>query len=96
MAIIDTLHEKRDDVIAVARQHGVASIKVFGSVARREETAQSDVDFLVRTGADVSAWFPAGLILDLEALLGRPIDIVTEQGLNSLLREQVMSEAIPI
>lgn len=96
MTTIDLLQAKRDDVLDVAKQHGVTSIRVFGSVARGEETTESDVDLLVTTGPKVSSWFPAGLILDLEHLLGRHIDIVTEAGLNPLLRDQVLAEAVAL
>lgn len=93
---IQTLQEQRDAVLEVAKRHGVTSVRVFGSVARGEESAESDIDLLVTTGPNVSPWFPAGLVLDLEKLLGRNIDVVTEKGLNPLLREQVLSEAVPL
>ena len=96
MTAIDILQEKRDDVLKVAQQHGVTSVRVFGSVARGEESPESDIDLLVTTGPTVSSWFPAGLILDLEQLLGRHIDIVTETGLNPLIRDQVLSEAVAL
>ena len=96
MTTFDILKEKREDVLEVAQKHGVTSLRVFGSVARGEESAESDIDLLVTTGPRVSAWFPAGLILDLEALLGRHIDIVTESGLNPLLRDEVLNEAVAL
>jgi len=96
MTTIDILQAKREDLPEVAGRHGVTSIRVFGSVARGEDSSESDVDLLVTTGPEVSSWFPAGLILDLERLLGRHIDVVTESGLNPLLREQVMTEAIAL
>ena len=96
MATIDFLHEKREDVLEVAERHGVTSIRIFGSVARGDESAESDIDLLITTGPKVSPWFPAGLILDLEQLLGRHIDIVTESGLNPLLRDQVLTEAVAL
>jgi len=96
MTTIDILQTKREDLLEVAGRHGVTSIRVFGSVARGEDSSESDVDLLVTTGPEVSSWFPAGLILDLERLLGRHIDVVTESGLNPLLREQVMTEAIAL
>ena len=96
MTAFDILREKRDDVIEVAQRHGVTSLRVFGSVARGEESAESDIDLLVTTGSRVSPWFPAGLILELEELLGRHIDIVTETGLNPLLRDEVLSEAVAL
>ncbi len=96
MTTIDLLQAKREDVLKVAQRHGVTSIRVFGSVARCAESAESDVNLLVTTGPKVSPWFPAGLILDLEQLLGRPIDIVTESGLNPLIRDQVLTEAVAL
>ena len=96
MTTIDILQAKREDVLEVAHRHGVTSIRVFGSVARGDESAESDIDLLITTGPKVSPWFPAGLILDLEQLLGRHIDIVTESGLNPLLRDQVLSEAVAL
>jgi uncharacterized protein len=96
MTTIDYLRTRREDVLDVARRHGVVSVRVFGSVARGEDSAESDVDLLVTTGPQVSAWFPAGFVLDLEQLLGRRIDVVTQPGLNPLLREQVMAEAVAL
>jgi predicted nucleotidyltransferase len=51
---------------------------------------------LVTTGPAVSSWFPGGLILDLEELLGRHVDVVTESGLNPLIRNHVLSEAVSL
>jgi len=96
MTTFDVLISKREEVLEVAQRHGVTTLRVFGSVARGEETGDSDIDILVTTGPRVSPWFPAGLILDLESLLGRSIDIVTESGLNPLLREEVLSEAVAL
>ena len=94
MTTIEVIQAKRDDVLQVARKHGVTSIRIFGSVARGDDSPESDIDLLITIGPVVSSWFPAGLILDLEALLGRDVEIVTEPGLNPLLREQVLSEAV--
>jgi len=96
MTAIDLLQSQKEAVLEVAQRHGVTSIKVFGSVARGDESSESDIDLLVTTGPKVSPWFPAGLILELEELLGRHIDIVTESGLNPLLRDQVLTEAVAL
>ena len=96
MTTIDILYAKREDVLEVAQRHGVRSIRVFGSVARGDESAESDIKLLITTGTNISPWFPAGLIIELEQLLGRHIDIVTELGLNPLLRDQVLTEAVAL
>lgn len=88
------LEEKRNDILRIARRHGVRTVRVFGSVVRGEFRMGSDVDFLVETGRQTSSWFPAGLVLELQELLGCPVDIVTEKGLSPLLRETVLKEAI--
>ena len=93
---IELLEEFRTEIMEIARRHGVANIRVFGSVARGEAGPDSDVDLLVSISGQTSPWFPGGLVADLEDLLGRPVQVVTEQGLHDLLREQVMSEAVPL
>ncbi|MDI6794606.1 MAG: nucleotidyltransferase domain-containing protein [bacterium] len=96
MTIKQLLHERRMDIQKVAAKHGAFNLRVFGSVVREEEAEDSDIDFLVDTGQRTSPWFPGGLILELEEMLGRPIEIVTEKGLNPLIRNQVMKEVIPL
>lgn len=96
MALEQLLEEKRAEIEQIATRHGVVRLRVFGSAARGEATSASDVDFLVETGATTSAWFPAGLILDLEDLLGRRVEIVTERALRPELRAAVLRDARPL
>lgn len=96
MSIEDTLRERRDEIHRIAAEHGVTSLRVFGSVARGEARPDSDLDLLIEVGATTSSWFPAGLILDLERLLGCRVDVVTEQGLRPALRDAVLREARPL
>jgi predicted nucleotidyltransferase len=87
---------KRDDILDIAAKHGARNVRIFGSVARGEARLDSDVDFLVDVGAVTSSWFPGGLIVDLEALLGKRVEVVTERGLHPLLRDSILREAIPV
>ncbi|MEI8306073.1 MAG: nucleotidyltransferase family protein [Chloroflexales bacterium] len=96
MTISTVLHEQRETITRIAGRHGVTRLQVFGSVARGEDTPESDIDLLIETGAETSAWFPAGLILDLEQLLGRRVEVVTERALRPELRERVLQEARPL
>jgi uncharacterized protein len=89
------LREKRDDIKRIAARHGAYNIRVFGSVARGEAGPESDIDILIDVGPTTSSWFPAGLILDLEDLLGRRVEVITEKALNPELRDHVLREAIP-
>lgn len=94
--IAELVRRNREEVLKIAAKHGVRNMRVFGSVARGEAGPASDVDFLVETGPATSSWFPGGLIVDLESLLGRRIDVVTDRGLNPLLREDILKEAIAL
>jgi predicted nucleotidyltransferase len=93
MVLRDLLAEKREAILAVAERHGAFNVRVFGSVARGEETPESDIDFLIDYDIDrVSPWFPVGLMHDLQDLLGREVDVVTEAGLKSRVRDNVMKD----
>ena len=92
MNIEQFLHEKRDDIHAIAAKHGAYNIRIFGSVVRGEAGPDSDIDFLVDAGPATSSWFPAGLILDLEKILGHRVEVVTEKALNPYIREYVLRE----
>lgn len=96
MGIDELLKEKREDILRIAAQHGAYNVRVFGSVARGEASAESDIDFLIDVRANHSRWFPGGLLADLEDLLGCKVDIVTENGLHRLIRERVLKEAVPL
>ena len=93
MDIHKELQVKRQEVLAVAAQHGAHSVRVFGSVARGEADETSDVDLLVTMEAGRSLLDLAGLLLDLEDLLGCPVDVATEAGLKPRLRDRVLKEA---
>jgi predicted nucleotidyltransferase len=88
--------EKREEIKRIAREHGAYNVRLFGSVVREQDRPDSDIDLLVDVGPTTSSWFPAGLILELEALLGRKVEIVTERALNPYLREHVLSEAVEL
>ena len=93
---IEGLRAKREDILQLAKLHGAFNVRVFGSVARGEATEESDVDLLVNTSPQTSAWFPSGLILDLESLLGRRVEVVTDGALHWYIREKVLQEAVPL
>ncbi len=96
MRIEEILKDKRHEILRIAAKHGALNVRVFGSVVRGEAKEDSDVDFLVDMGPDHSSWFPAGLILDLEDLLGRKVDVVTEKSIYWLLRRRILKEAKPL
>lgn len=97
MALLETLREKREEILQIAAKHGALNVRVFGSVVRGEETPESDIDFLIDYDLDkITPWFPGGLLMDLQDLLGRKVDVLTEQGISPHIRERVLAEAMPL
>jgi len=96
MRIEQLIREKRGEIQQIAARHGARNVRVFGSVARGEAGPESDLDFLIEDVGATSPWFPAGLILDLEELLGRRVDVVSEEALRPELRPYVLREAKPL
>ena len=94
--MVDLVRTKREQILRLAGKHGVTGIWVFGSMARGDAGPKSGVDLLVEVGPDSSPWFPGGLVAELEELLGRRVQVVTERGLDELLRDRVLEEAVPL
>lgn len=90
------LHQHRTGVLRLAAEHGATDVRVFGSAARGEADEASDIDFLVRMSPGRSLFDLGALLMDLQDLLGRRVDVVTERGLRPRMRERVLRDAIPI
>lgn len=88
--------EMRAAVLRLAAQHGARDVRVFGSIPRGEAGPDSDIDLLVAFEPGRSLLDQVALMRDLEELLGRPVDIVTEEGLSWLLRRRIVRDARPL
>jgi predicted nucleotidyltransferase len=96
MAVEDLLKAKREEILRVCAKYGAYNVRVFGSVARSEADERSDIDFLVEMEPGRSLFDLGGLQQELEQLLGCRVDVVTERGLEGRVRDQVLSEAVPL
>lgn len=94
MGIQEILQVKRDEIIAIAASHRASNVRVFGSVVRGEAEESSDVDFLVEFDATATLLDQVALIRDLEHLLGRKVDVLTESSLHWYIRDRVLGEAV--
>ena len=90
------LHEKREQILRAAASHGARNVRVFGSVARGEADAQSDIDLLVEFEPERSLLDHAALWLELQDLLGCKVDVVSDRGIKPRIRERVLREARPL
>ena|SRR4030042_2915556 len=96
MGIEQILKQKREDILKIASRYGARKVRVFGSVIRGEDRPDSDVDFLIDLEEGRSLMDLGGLLMDLQGLLGRNVDIVTEKGLHWYIKDRVLREARPL
>jgi predicted nucleotidyltransferase len=96
MSASQRIKEHRDEILRVAALHGAGNVLLFGSVARGEDTSESDVDLLVDVTGDTTPWFPGSLTADLERLLGQRVQVVIRRSLSPLIRDAILREAVPL
>lgn len=86
----------REALLAIARRHGVSNVRVFGSVARNEDSEGSDIDLLVDPSAETTLLDLARIKLEAEDLTGVPFDVRTPLSLSQRIREAVLQDAKPL
>jgi predicted nucleotidyltransferase len=93
MKVQDRIAALRESIYAAAAVNGVREVRVFGSVARGDESDDSDIDFLVSLEPGRTLLDLARFEVQLEQLLGRQVDVVTEDGLREPIRTDALREA---
>ena len=96
LTVADTIREMREVIVRIAAQHGATQVRLIGSVARGDARCDSDVDLLVTWSEGTSLLDHAALMLDLEGLLGRKVDIASDGWLKASIRESVYRDAIAL
>jgi len=88
------IEQYRDQIRMLALRRGLLNVRLFGSMTREDATEESDVDLLVELEAGRSGLALGGFLEDVSDLLGRRVDVVTENALHPRIREKVLNEAI--
>lgn len=96
MGIQEIIDNHKDQILALAAKHGAYNVRVFGSVAQGTADQTSDIDFLVDLEDGRSLFDLGGLLMDLQNLLQRQVDVLTEQSLHWYIRNKVLNEAKPL
>ena len=96
MPLRDDLHRQRDAIAAIAARHGASNLRLFGSVLRGEERDDSDVDLLVDMADDRGFTDYLALVEELERLIERRVDLITERRLSPHFRPFIQVEARPL
>lgn len=87
------IEQNRAEILALAKRHGVRDVRVFGSMARGDADDASDVDLLVSLPPEQTGLALGGLLMDVQDLLRRRVDVVTEASLHPSFRDHVLDEA---
>ncbi len=92
----EAILSQRGRILEAAARHGVSNVRVFGSEARGEASPDSDLDLLVDLQPGRTLFDLGALLMDMQDMLGRRVDIVTEKGLHWYIRDRVISEAVAL
>ena len=96
LPVTEVFGQRRSDILRVATMHGARRVQVFGSVARGVSRSDSDLDLLVDLEPGRSLLDLIAIKQDLEDLLLRPVDVVTESAISPYLRDDILHEAVPL
>ena len=94
-SVLLSIH-KEEILERFAKRDKLSNLRVFGSVARGEDTSDSDIDFLVTTAPDATLLDIGGLCADLEEFFGEHFDVIEEDSLPTKFKDQVLREAISL
>lgn len=93
---LQELRARRDEILELAQRYGATNVRVFGSVARGEATPDSDVDLLVNFREGTSLFELSGFWQDLQELLGRDVNLLSENGLKERFRKRIEGDIVPL
>ena len=87
------IESHRSEILALAERHGIRNVRVFGSMARGDADDTSDVDLLVSLPPERTGLALGALLMDVQRLLDRSVEVVTERSLHPAIRRRVLEEA---
>ena len=96
MTLDELRQTRKSQILTLAEAYGAHNVRVFGSLARGDSGENSDVDLLVDLDPDRSLMDLGGLLMGLQELLGRSVDVATEKMLRPHVRERALAEAVPL
>jgi predicted nucleotidyltransferase len=96
MDITEQVWDKRTDILRIAAKHHATDVRLIGSVARGEAGPNSDVDLVVRFLPTATAQEHTAMVRELERLLGRKVDVISESDLREGTRARLPHEAVTL
>ncbi|MDY6952126.1 MAG: nucleotidyltransferase family protein [Thermodesulfobacteriota bacterium] len=96
MKLGSLIREQRENILKIAKAHGATNLKIFGSYARGDEQAGSDIDLLIELEPGRSLLDIIAIKQDIEDMINRRVDVVTAGALSPYIREEIVKEAIAL
>lgn len=96
MSTLSRLRLNKRKIENIARKYGLSDVFIFGSVARGNDDADSDIDILVSCSEETTLFDLGGFYSDIEKLLGKKVSVVTKNSLKGRIKENVLREAVPL
>ncbi|MDH4028950.1 MAG: nucleotidyltransferase family protein [Nitrospirota bacterium] len=96
MSVSNIIKNRRNEILAIATRYGASNIRVFGSMAHGNESPESDIDIIVKMEKGRSLLDIIAIKQDIEELLGRKVDVVTEASISPYIRDNVLKEAVSL
>ncbi|MDX2096091.1 MAG: nucleotidyltransferase domain-containing protein [Alphaproteobacteria bacterium] len=96
MPTLASIRAHKSEILALAEKCAIENIRIFGSVARGDATEASDVDFLVTSHPKIAPWGQIDFQIEAQALLGHPVDVMSDRAIHHLIRERILREAKPL
>ena len=93
---MNTINFNTEAVLTICNRYHVKTLRVFGSGARGEMTAESDLDLLATFSKPISLLQMVGLERELSAIIGRKVDLLTTKSVSPYLRNRIIKESRPI
>ena len=96
MGIAEIIQDKKEQILTLAARYGASNVRVFESMANGTSGQNSDINFLVDLEKGRSLFDLGGLLVDLQQLFERNVNVVTEDGLHWYIKDRILSEAKPV
>jgi predicted nucleotidyltransferase len=96
MSGTEILGKHKQEILAAAKENGMRNVRIFGSVARGEARIDSDINLLVEIEDDRTLFDLIRFKQTIEDIVGRKIDVISDQGLHETMRETIMNEVIEL
>ncbi|WP_205948501.1 nucleotidyltransferase family protein [Pueribacillus theae] len=96
MSISMKLKDNREEILRIAKENGIKNLKLFGSVARSEDGEESDIDLLVSFEEGKSLFDLIRFKQEMEEIMGKNVDVLTENAIHHSIKEKILNEAIPL